>query len=543
MRKWVCGAVLVLLCCLLLGGAAEDCWHEWVYEKYDNEYHHRVCALCGEAMEGSLQRHGVFCYSSTPDVCLACGATAADGADIQKVHEWSATGDADAVWDACRICGEIRPGSMHVHEWEMKIYTSAHCLECKGCEMNKGLEPHEAFCTEPDKCRICGAKASDGAIIPVYHKGEEVIGFDESFHWTECSECGEKFTLQGEYHSAFCSNPTVCSYCGASTEKDGVYIPVIKHEALTLEYDETSHWYSCSVCGADDYSLQAHYAACNAPDYCSICGRNTASDGIVIGSLTHGASYYEADENGHRAVCMRCGEIYNEGPHFVSCLNPGVCVACGFSCQSPVMHERNLNKCTAVDENSHEFKCYYCGKTVKEDHDFAENICRACGYERVTENWFYYQTVCSQGIRFRDIAPKLTNQWFMFTPLDLSKDGVSTIPLVAANSVYVGAVTVKVENGKLTVNYQVDYPAMRDDMAFALLPSLDQVTDVDIGMMKTYPFGREISIQDDLAGDTRVLLYVLGHADYDAMDERNQPFPNNQKEYRELTESLKKLMD
>ena len=160
-----------------------------------------------------------------------------------------------------------------------------------------------------------------------------------------------------------------------------------------------------------------------------------------------------------------------------------------------------------------------------------------------TTDWRLHQSVCSLGIRFRDIAPQLTKEWDMFTPLDLSRDGEQTLPLLAANVNEVGDVTITVKNGTVTVTYKINWPAEELDMAFALLPDLSSVTKVDIASMPCYSFGQPVSIQNDLNGDTRVLLYVKGYVNYDYLDPRNPQYCTNNTVYPQLVSDLKALMD
>ena len=131
----------------------------------------------------------------------------------------------------------------------------------------------------------------------------------------------------------------------------------------------------------------------------------------------------------------------------------------------------------------------------------------------------------------------------MFTPLDLSQDGEQTLPLLAANVNEVGAVTVAVKDGTVTVTYKINWPAEDLGMSFALLPDLNSVTKLDIASMPQYPFGKPISIQNDLNGDTRVLLYVLGYVNYDYLDPRNPQYYTNNTVYPQLVSDLKELMD
>ena len=158
-------------------------------------------------------------------------------------------------------------------------------------------------------------------------------------------------------------------------------------------------------------------------------------------------------------------------------------------------------------------------------------------------DWRLHQSVCSLGIRFRDIAPQLTKKWDMFTPLDLSQDGEQTLPLLAANVNEVGDVTITVKDGAVTVTYKINWPAEELGMAFTLLPDLNSVTDLDFASMPQYSFGQPISIQNDLNGDTRVLLYVLGYVNYDYLDPRNPQYCTNNTVYPQLVSDLKALMD
>ena len=131
----------------------------------------------------------------------------------------------------------------------------------------------------------------------------------------------------------------------------------------------------------------------------------------------------------------------------------------------------------------------------------------------------------------------------MFTPLDLSQDGEQTLPLLAANVNEVGAVTITVKDGTVTVTYKINWPAEDQGMSFALLPDFNSVTKVDIASMPQYSFGKPISIQNDLNGDTRVLLYVLGYVNYDYLDPRNPQYCTNNTVYPQLVSDLKELMD
>ena len=155
----------------------------------------------------------------------------------------------------------------------------------------------------------------------------------------------------------------------------------------------------------------------------------------------------------------------------------------------------------------------------------------------------YNQTVCSLGIRFRDIKPELTRKWYMFTPIDLSHNGTQSFDLIVGNAAYIGSVTVDVQGDKFTVNYKLNRSVQERDIALTFLSDLVSVTDVEIKNLNIFAFGEEISIVDDLGGDTNVLLYILGHVDYDHNDERNEKFYDTSKQYKAMVNQWKNLMD
>ncbi len=157
-------------------------------------------------------------------------------------------------------------------------------------------------------------------------------------------------------------------------------------------------------------------------------------------------------------------------------------------------------------------------------------------------DWRYGQSVSTLGIRFRDVKPEVTNKWYMFTPLDLSRDGVQAIDLIAANVCRVGKVIVRVNGGKVSVEDRVNRSVDKLSLEFTLLPDLAGVTSAEISGMKAYAFGQEISIADDLGGDTKVLLFVSGLVNYDFNDAQTELVISGEK-YQELVKQLQEIMD
>ena len=218
-----------------------------------------------------------------------------------------------------------------------------------------------------------------------------------------------------------------------------------------------------------------------------------------------------------------------------------------FTCQNDSEH----TKTEEIAALGHDSGSWVVVREASEEADgLAQLICGRCGAvldEQVIpfkrEDWHMNQTVSTLGIRFRDIQSSLTDKWYMFTPLDLSQDGVTDLDLIAANATIVGHVTVTVREGKVTVSYRAPYTLEIRDIGFALIPDLASVTDVEGMDRSAYAFDQEIDIENDLGGDTKVLLSVLGHVNFDAADERYQAFGRYAQAYKDQVEALKAIMD
>ena len=158
---------------------------------------------------------------------------------------------------------------------------------------------------------------------------------------------------------------------------------------------------------------------------------------------------------------------------------------------------------------------------------------------------YYHMSVCSQGIRFRDLENPVTNKWYMFTPIDLSVDGEQTFDLIAGNKHKIGTVTVVVKEGAVTVSYELnkhsDIKVIEEFMT--ILPSLAEVAELDFAVLTNYAYDEAISIQDQLGGDTKVLLFICNQVVYEEGSFGIQDFDDEAKAYIEFVEALKLLMD
>ena len=127
-------------------------------------------------------------------------------------------------------------------------------------------------------------------------------------------------------------------------------------------------------------------------------------------------------------------------------------------------------------------------------------------------------TVCSFGPQFRDVSPRMTDLWYMFTPLDLSEEGTQTFDLIASNMFVVGEVVVTVKNGRVQVDYH--YNSRKIEIGreyFNIFPDYKSIEESDLENLhlnKRFSYGKAYSIKDKLVGDTDVILFVCNTATF-----------------------------
>ena len=185
---------------------------------------------------------------------------------------------------------------------------------------------------------------------------------------------------------------------------------------------------------------------------------------------------------------------------------------------------------TDEEEGERELHCKVCDAVIRT--------------ETISNKVYYHMSVCSNGIRFREVDEELTDDWFMFNPIELSVDGEITFDLIAGNVHKIGTVTVTVAEGNVTIAYELVNPRhIRVNEEFmTILPSLTAVETVDPEELTGFAFGEPISIQEDLGGDTKVLLFICNKVIYQEGTAGVNAFRADEA-YDAFTEELKQLMD
>lgn len=167
--------------------------------------------------------------------------------------------------------------------------------------------------------------------------------------------------------------------------------------------------------------------------------------------------------------------------------------------------------------------------------------------------WYNENTACSFGPAFRDVVPGLTDQWYLFTPIDLTRQGRQTFEYVASNMYLIGEVYVDVNGDSVQVtyhNFYEDKDGKTETLTeyFTFFPDIDSVTNVEPETMDDlgFRFGQNISIAEDLNGDTNVLLFVrnrVTYRDYVTDSHKLTRFWPNLSERKALRQQMMAMMD
>jgi len=292
---------------------------------------------------------------------------------------------------------------------------------------------------------------------------------------------------------------------------------------------------------------------------CANCGIEL--DNVILPALGHDSDGGKVTkkptctEKGEKTyTCTRCGKVIKTEEI------------------DPLGHQDDGGKVTkeptCTEKGEKTYTCTVCGKVTKTEEiaplghkpgewvvvqeatdnqdGLKEQYCTVCGHvvdsQVIPFAKWTNRKVTTAGIRFRD-ETDLTDEWYMFTPVDLSVEGEQTFDLVAAHKYIIGTVFINVADGQVTVTYEASRRVEMKSDFFTFFPDLASVTTVDETQLTGYTYDEPISIEEQLGGDTKVLLYFNGMALYRNDAKGLDDFAYATKEYKEYVEELKAIMD
>jgi len=160
------------------------------------------------------------------------------------------------------------------------------------------------------------------------------------------------------------------------------------------------------------------------------------------------------------------------------------------------------------------------------------------------EKIHFNNTVCAFGPQFREVSSNLTREWYMFTPIDLSEEGVQRFELIGGSMYVIGEVTVTVKNGKVTVDYEYFSKDIQDGREyFTFFPDFESITRKDMdNFQKRYLYGKSYSIEEKLGGDTDVILFVCNTATFEKNSRGVYRYYENIEERVQLREQMLEMI-
>ena len=149
-----------------------------------------------------------------------------------------------------------------------------------------------------------------------------------------------------------------------------------------------------------------------------------------------------------------------------------------------------------------------------------EELCKKAKSMTSRQATYNNNTVSLGGISMRDAFPGLTSKWYGVVPVDLSKDGTQSFPLVASGLYIIGKVNVTVAGDEVTT--ELEYAASEESVkpqgeCLAWFTSADQITGEFLdNPTSDMAFGKAISKSRDLDGKDVALLFVCNKISFRA---------------------------
>jgi len=327
-------------------------------------------------------------------------------------------------------------------------------------------------------CTLCGSVFS-------HSPGDSALGHAWQY-WS---------SLDDARHMRFCGNDARHTEIAPCT-----FISAMTFRTCT-EAGYTKH--TCMGCG---------YSYTDAP---------TTATGHAWGSWTHDPGMAGAGSRHFRVCINDAAHTQNEACDFDSFVSVPTCTegelitytctGCGYSYDSvtsalghaPGEWEVTLqptNKKAGLQVK----RCTRCGVTLE-----------TAEIPVLSEIW-PDNTACSYGLRFRDEASELTDKWYMYTPIDLTKEGTLDIPLIASNRYRIGTAQVTIKEGQVSAAYTITADKVEVKHEFmAFLPGLDSLETVEPEALTnlSIPLGTTVDIVS--LGGSQALFFMRLVVTYD----------------------------
>jgi hypothetical protein len=206
------------------------------------------------------------------------------------------------------------------------------------------------------------------------------------------------------------------------------------------------------------------------------------------------------------------------------------------TCTAQGMRERQCRHCDFVQTEALPLRKHIAGRWAVAvpaelfTPGLQEKACKTCGLVMDTRPYYpgdraFAVSFCALGPRLRDVWPQEISPWYRFMLLDLSRDGQTVLPLVAADSHQVGEVTAVVADGRFSVSYSLFGKRSRvwKERLHMLVPGQA----VTAGFAEASRQGLRLSTADNIVfhsarGEAAVLLLLRLEGVFDRDDPANR---------------------
>ena len=299
----------------------------------------------------------------------------------------------------CNVCGAERTVTHDfTGEWQEDASGHWHVCTTEGCTVTDTKVGHTSSgsATEdtPETCTVCGHIITP-ATGHINHTSSGEYGYDENSHWFKCVGCpSEKLSPAGHSFDNACDVDCICGYQRTIT-----------HDYTELKFNDTHHWYECSVCGAEQSgSRVAHNggtATCLAKAVCSTCQKAYGK----LADHTFGNTWEYKDASGHAHVCTVKGcnehdEIKAHTPNIPAATEESAqyCTACQYQMAAQLNHTHSPATEWTSNATHHWKACGGCDEHLEEaPHSYDPN--NAC------------DTTCEVCNAVREVSHDFTGEW------------------------------------------------------------------------------------------------------------------------------------
>jgi len=151
--------------------------------------------------------------------------------------------------------------------------------------------------------------------------------------------------------------------------------------------------------------------------------------------------------------------------------------------------------------------------------------CKNCGQTLLSRPYYpgdksFTVSICVYGPQFKVIWPDLTDEWYRFARIDLTREGQTIFQLIGNNTHQVGEVTATVSNGMVKIEYSLFGKRTKvfKERIQLLIPGMPVTAENLSSNLQGRKVSRNISISRSLKGAASALLFLRFDGIFDIDD-------------------------